>query len=66
MYRDPELTFDPFNLTLPGGLPLPASKSWVETLSWTPRAYVYHNFITDAEVGGTNSPTPAPLTPAQL
>jgi len=46
---DPELVWDPLNLTRPDEIPLPASRSWVEIISWRPRTFIYHNFITDVE-----------------
>lgn len=26
-----------------------SSRAWIEQISWQPRAYVYHNFLTDRE-----------------
>eukprot|EP00798_Chlamydomonas_sp_ICE-L_P005580 gene5580-4215_t len=49
---DPESTFDPLNLSGSvgvSGIPLPASRAWVEHLSWQPRSFIYHNFITNEE-----------------
>lgn len=45
----PEVLYDPFNTTLPDPIPLPASSAWVELVSWKPRVYIWHNFITDEE-----------------
>lgn len=41
--------WDPLHPEQPDDIPLPAAKAWVEQISWKPRAYIYHNFISDQE-----------------
>ncbi|KAL6745323.1 hypothetical protein V8C86DRAFT_2981497 [Haematococcus lacustris] len=51
--HNPELLYDPLhtrNLTdVPFGVPLPASPAWVELVSWEPRVFIWHNFLTEQE-----------------
>ncbi|GLI59753.1 hypothetical protein VaNZ11_001703 [Volvox africanus] len=44
-----EALWDPLHPNIVDGLPLPASKSWIEHVAWKPRVFIYHNFITDME-----------------
>ncbi|GIL88965.1 hypothetical protein Vretimale_16243 [Volvox reticuliferus] len=44
-----EALWDPLHPNIVDGLPLPASKSWIEHVAWKPRVFIYHNFITDLE-----------------
>ncbi|GAX76930.1 hypothetical protein CEUSTIGMA_g4377.t1 [Chlamydomonas eustigma] len=57
---DPDAYWDPLNLTASkhDSIPLPSSRSWIEIISfpaifhgvsWQPRAFIYHNFISNRE-----------------
>ncbi len=51
--HEPELLYDPLNTRdasdLPAGVPLPASPGWVQHVSWKPRVFIWHNFLTEQE-----------------
>lgn len=48
-----ELLWDPLHTKstadVPGKVPLPASEGWVQQVSWKPRVFIWHNFLTGKE-----------------
>lgn len=44
-----EAKWDPLKHEPKDSIPLPASSSWIEHVSWQPRVFIYHNLITEVE-----------------